>query len=254
MKFKYYILLLISFMIGISNVDASSIDYNLTIDNDLHFHENIIYKVNENELDKSGNYDFMTSVVNDKIYFDNDKSVFYTKTKTLTNGVYTVTLKNDYAPLFLTGSRIINECFSKINFEDNEDTLSAYLESPFYCSHRADTIKINITTNLAVNSSNADSINGNIYTWNIDDKNFNLRFSAGIPDLEEEPMENLEKDDNENAEIDESINENVDESINDSDKSHIPVGTFIIVGVAISILSVVIIIILKAKKHNLDQI
>lgn len=255
MKFKYYILLLISFMIGISNVGASSIDYNLTIDNNLHFHENIVYKVNENELDTSGNYDFMTSIVNDKIYFDNDKSVPYAKTKNITNGMYTVTLKNDYAPLFLTGSRIINECFSKINFKDNQDTLSAYLESPFYCLHRADSIKINITTDLSVNSSNADFVNGNVYTWNVNSKNFNLRFSAGIPELENDPMEDLNgygpENSNENESIDEETVENTDD--NNQEKS-ISIGTFIVIGAVISIISVIAIIILKAKKKKLNQI
>ena len=144
MKLKYLFLTLILLMIGISTVDAKSIEYNLTIDKDLYFHEANVYRVNESELDTSGNYDFMTSVVKDKIYFDNDNGVPYTKTKKKANGEYIVTLKNDYSPIFLTGSRILNECFSEFDFKDNEKSLSIKTTSPFYCYSRADSIVINI--------------------------------------------------------------------------------------------------------------
>lgn len=258
MKLKYLFLTLIFLIIGISTVDAKSIEYNLTIDKNLYFHEANIYKVNESELDTSGNYDFMTSVVKDKIYFDNNSSVFYTKTKKKVNGEYIVTLKNDYSPIFLTGSRILNECFSEFDFRDNEKSLSIETISPFYCYSRADSIVINIKTDLNVTSSNADSVNGNTYTWNSIDRNFNLRFSAEIPDIDTEPMEkgySVSEEDNEN----DNTQNNEDElapANDDNNETTSPFSGIIIavIFIILSITAIIIIIVLKQKKSNLNKI
>ena len=75
MKIKYIFISLICFMFGISFVNAKSIEYNLTIDKNLKFSENNIYTIKDSELDNSGNYDFMTSVVKEDIYFNTDTKV-----------------------------------------------------------------------------------------------------------------------------------------------------------------------------------
>ena len=247
MKLKYLFLALILLTIGISTADAKSIEYNLTIDKDLYFHEANIYKVNESELDTSGNYDFMTSVVKDKIYFDNDSSVLYTKSKKKVNGEYIVTLKNDYSPIFLTGSRILNECFSEFDFEDNEKALSIRTTSPFYCYSRANSIVINIKTDLKVTSSNADSVNGNTYTWNSIDRNFNLRFSAEIPDIDTEPLEegySITEEDSENN--NDNTQSNEDEQIINNDNAEETTSPFsgIVIAVIFIIVSIIAIIII----------
>ena len=59
-----------SLNLKITNVHASSIEYNLTIDDNMNFIENNIYKIKESEIVKTRNYDFMTSVVKDKIYYN----------------------------------------------------------------------------------------------------------------------------------------------------------------------------------------
>ena len=260
MKLKYLFLTLILLMIGIGTVDAKSIEYNLTIDKDLYFHEANVYRVNDSELDTSGNYDFMTSVVKDKIYFDNDNGVPYTKTKKKANGEYIVTLKNDYSPIFLTGSRILNECFSEFDFKDNEKSLSIKTTSPFYCYSRADSIVINIKTDLKVTSSNADSVNGNTYTWNSIDKNFTLRFAAEIPDIENAPMEKGYSDTGEVEDEDNDQNNtqnNEDEQTNnnnDETTSSISGIVIAVIFIIISIAAVIIFIILNQKKSNLNKI
>ena len=165
-------------MLATINTYASSIEYNLTIDDDMNFHENNIYTVKESELSKTGYYDFMTSVVKDKINFDEDRQVKYKKTSKKSNGVYTITLKNDYNPSFLAGSRIIKECFSKYDIVNDGAKISIKTTSPFYCSSRADSITINIKTNLAVLSNNAKEHNNNVYTWYPTDDSFNLYFGV----------------------------------------------------------------------------
>lgn len=257
MKLKYLFLTLMLFLIGIGTVNAKSIEYNLTIDEDLHFYEENIYKVKESELDKSGDYDFMTSIVNDKIYFDNDSSVPYTKTKKKVNGEYIVTLKNDYSSLFLTGSRILNECFSEFDFKDNKDDLSIKTSSPFYCYSRADSIVINIKTDLTVTSSNADSVNGNTYTWNSIDRNFTLRFSAEIPEIEEEPMDEVYDNSNITDDTDDqnANEEQTNDSDDENDESNQISGTIIAaLFVIASVIAIIVFIILKQKKSNLNKI
>lgn len=256
MKLKYYLFIVFIFMIGIVNVDASSIEYNLTIDEELKFYENIVYKVKKSELDTSGNYDFLTSVVNDKIYFDIDGEVLYTKAKKLVGDEYIITLKNDFYPLFFSSERIINECFSKFDFEDNKDKLSVSLESPFYCLHRADTIKVNIKTDLYVSDSNADVVNGKVYTWNVEDKEFDLRFSAQIPELESAPADEdyEEVDDGSAVDDNEQIDEANDDVIDEENDGSVGKVIGIIVLVIVLVGGIIAFIILKNKNNNLNKI
>lgn len=259
MKLKHLFLILTFLVIGINTVEAKSIEYNLTIDKDLTFHENNIYIVKESELDKSGNYDFMTSVVNDKIYFDNDSSVPYTKTKKKVNGEYMVTLKNNYSSIFLTGSRILNECFSKFDFRDNESSLSIKTTSPFYCSSRADSIVINIKTDLEVTSTNSNNKNGNTYTWNNIDDNFTLNFSARIPEIETTPMEegfeNPETTTENNDNItDDETNKEEQTSEEETQKKETNYMTVGIISAVVVLSIIIVILILKRKNSNLNKI
>ncbi len=255
MKLRYYILILTLLLFGISNVNASSINYNLTIDKNIYFHETIVYKVKKSELDTSGNYDFLTSVVNGPIYFDNNDSVKYTKTKRIANDEYIITLKNDFSSIFVTSERIINECFNTFDFSNNDGEISIELSSPFFCLKRADNIMVNITTDLNVLDSNADSINGNKYTWNVDSKDFNLSFSAKIPELETEPMDEIDEEIND-PQIDEDET-NINDTENNKEQkeknnSVLTIG-LTVVGI-IAIAGVIFVIILKIKKNKLNEI
>lgn len=253
-----YLLLLIVFFMCIPIVNASSIEYNLTIGSDLSFHENNIYRVNSNELDRSGNYDFMTSVVTDTIYFNDNTKVPYTKTRSLSNGVYTVNLKHDYTSSFLVDSRILNECFNTFDFNDNETSLSIRTSSPFYCHARADSITINIITDLEVVSENADSINGNVYTWTPENENFTLRFNAQIPAEETDPdaptdfvEEDDTNDDSTNTPEEESSNADASEEDNDSSTS---IVVIIIIVAVLIIAGIIAFVILRKKKEGLNKI
>ena len=259
MKLKYLILIITCCFIGTISVNASSITYNLNIDKNLEFKEDVVYKVKNSELDNSGNYDFLTSVVNDKIYFDNNKSVKYKKTKSYSNGVYTVHLKNDYSYLFLSGSRILNECFSSFDFDiDDEDYLYFNSSSPFYCTKRADTITVNVTTDLKVSSHNANTFSGKTYTWNKIDDSFTLRMNIvkAKNESSSEPLDEIITDENDSVESDTNYDENDGNSEStekeDIKKSISPIIILIILGGFF--IGLIIIIVLKTKSKNVNKL
>ena len=250
MKFKYLYLFIICSIIGISSASASSIEYNLTIDENMNFTENNIYKVKETELEKSNSYDFLTSVVKDSIYFNEDNKVKYTKSRKYSNGVYTVTLKNKYSPVFLTGSRIIQECFSKTNYDYTDDYISITTSSPFYCLHRADSIQINIKTSLNVISNNADSKSNNTYIWTPKDKDFELSFKVS------KKTESDSKDNSPGETGATGNTDTVDTSTKEEKTKKSPLSiiiTIVVLGIACIILLIVLKN-LKNKKDNLNQI
>ena len=163
MKYKYLFLLICTLILfSFSNVNASSINYNLKIDKNLHLYETIIYNVDKKDIKKGSDYNFLTSIVNDPIYFDLKEEIKYKKNKQKTSNGYLVTLKHDYSYLFLTKSRIVNECFVKKNIRNNIKYLSL-TASDFYCSHRADNIRVTINTDLNVLNTNSTSSEGNNY-------------------------------------------------------------------------------------------
>ena len=113
----------ISLLFITTSVNASSISYNLSIDNTLKFHEKNVYTISNSDIKTNGSYNFLTSVVNDNIYFDSNNEIPYTKTKTKTANGYVVTLTHDYSNLFFTSSRIAKECFGDVQLINNEDGL-----------------------------------------------------------------------------------------------------------------------------------
>ena len=55
MKIKYLFLLFVLFLgFSFTNVSASSINYNLQIDKDMFFHENIVYNVDSKDIKRDG--------------------------------------------------------------------------------------------------------------------------------------------------------------------------------------------------------
>ena len=257
MKIKVLFVAFFCFFVGIFSVNASSITYNLDIDKDLQFSENIIYKVKNSELDKSVNYDFLTSVVNDSIYFDNDKTVKYKKTKSYNNGMYTVNLRNKYSYVFLSNSRILKECFSTFDYDiSSEDSISFKGNSTFYCTHRANDIVVNITTPLKVSNQNATRVDGNTYTWTGIDDDFELRFGINTENSEssESPMDDIDKvDNNQNENGNGSQNQNQNQNNNVTEKEN-GVSPMTILIVVVSILFIIAIIALfsiaRSKRNN----
>ena len=198
MKIKYLFLIFAFFLFfSFSDVHATNINYNLQIDKDMYFHEKIVYDVDSKDIKRDGTYHFLTYIVDKPVYFDLNEEIKYKKSKTTTSTGYRVTLQHDYLYMFLSKSRIINECFTNKNINNTSRYVSVSF-SDFYCAHRADNIKVVINTSLDVITSNASSHNGNTYIWNNVSNNFSLNFKVQMPPLEEDPMDHIhddEKDD-----------------------------------------------------------
>ena len=169
------IIIFIVIVILSEKINASTITYNLEIDENMKFHEKIIYNVSETNKNKN-EYDFLTSVVNDDIYFDLNETIYYKKQQEEKGTLKTVTLTHNYSSLFLGKSRIIKECFADYDYDRTANSLKFSSSGTFFCSHRADEITINITTPLRVTKNNAEKHNGNTYTWENIDKEFELNF------------------------------------------------------------------------------
>lgn len=81
----------------------------------------------------------------------------------------------------LDKSTIINYCFKEFNIEDEEDYYRIHLGGKFYCLY-ADKINVNISSDYAVISSNANKTKDNTYTWILNDENdsIDITFSKNI--------------------------------------------------------------------------
>ena len=261
MKFRYLFLIFAMFFVFGASVNASKIDYNLRIDNNLHFYETITYDIDKKDVKNGNNYDFLTSVVNDTIYFDLKEEVPYKKTKKTTSNGYIVKLRNDYSSIFLPKSRILKECFTKFDF-DTEVNKIDFSASEFYCSHRADNIQVLIVTDLEVTHHNASVVNGNTYTWKNINKEFAMEFTAKVPSGvdEFEPLDenHAEHDDNSNN----SNNGSNDPNKNNNEKSKQTTekeSSFnwiivpIIVG-SIFLIVIVLFFVLQAKKRKANEL
>lgn len=247
MKFRYlFIIVSILLCFDTFNVNASNINYNLRIDKNLHFYETITYNIEQKDIKRDDNHNFLTSIVDDPVYFDLKEENRYKKSKTKTDKGYLVTLKHDYSYLFLPRSRIINECFVNKNYNNTKRELS-FEGSDFYCAHRADTIKVSINTDLDVSYSNASSSNNNAYVWNNISNNFSIKFRVRKPTIETEPMDDItETEQNEQTEKPISTKENNKKSVN---------GYVLVSIISLAFVIIVIgIIFLKRKKDKLDTL
>lgn len=231
--------------LSFTNANASSIDYNLTIDENMQFHEKITYNVEQKDITTDGSYNFLSSIVNDPVYFDLKKEVEYKKTKINTANGYMITLQHEYSYLFLSKSRILNECFTD-NQIDNTNEYISLDASDFYCSHRADNIKITINTDkkMKVIDSNATTTSNNMYIWSNITNDFSLSFKVQFPTVNSTPMDNVEEDTN---------NDNKDED-NQTEKSNNSSTVYTIIIASTAVFLLIGALILKRKNDKLNSI
>lgn len=173
-KYKFSTILLVIFFLSISNVSASSINYELKITNDKHFYETITYNIDDNAQNN-----YLISILNNNVYFDVNHTKLYKKTIGSSNGSHIVVLKNDYVGNNIKNSRILNECFDKFYYDEDNYRITYYASEPFKCIDRADKITISVVTDLNVIINTADEVIGNKYIWNNIDKDFSMDLSLG---------------------------------------------------------------------------
>lgn len=166
-KFKIIILFIILFLTGCTG----SGEYNLTIDKDK-VSENIKITVpNDNfQNDSLDGYPIELEFEED-YYALKDQKIFYnkkvedTKTDKIMYLDYTYNI-NDYEY-----SNFLNSCFEDLDYENTANYMTIDATNFLNCMN-GDEITINIKTDLKVLKNNADIINDNIYTWNINKNNF----------------------------------------------------------------------------------
>lgn len=154
-------LVFIIILLSTTRVSASSVNYELNIDDDRLFHETITYKIENNTTN-----DYLKSIISKPVYFDSDNTIRYTKKIVKRKDAIDVVLQYNYDVSLLNKSRIINECFDKPIVDVDKYHISFYANLPLKCSSVADDILIKITTNIDDLNQNADLVEDKTYIWN----------------------------------------------------------------------------------------
>jgi len=186
MKKKIIILILLLLL-----VTGCTTDYNLNIEPD-YITEEITATIPKSSIPsqrdaekkyKIENDDQITPFLTNPQYVFEDNDIIYNKTVKLDeSNNYIVNLNYKYNFNDYLKSKAYKECFqeSYINIEENK-TIPVVFKGKFYCLY-GDSININITSTRKVLGNNADYINGNTYTWvidnnNVDNTNIQILFS-----------------------------------------------------------------------------
>ncbi len=173
-KKLYFILTILGLLFYSNSVNASSINYELKIDENRIFHENVTYTIEDNT---SNNY--LLNILNNTIYFDVDNTISYKKSVINNGSIVIVSLRHDYDSNMIKKSKFLNECFKSFSYDENDYKMVYYAESPFKCLKHADNIDISVITDIPVLLDTADEINENKYVWNKIDKDFMMDLSLG---------------------------------------------------------------------------
>ncbi len=171
---KIFIFIITMLLISISSVDASSINYELKIDESRIFHETITYIIEDSTTN-----DHLLSVLNDTVYFDLDNTIPYQKTVVNKENTVIVSLKNDYTSNMIKKSKFLKECFKNFTYEEDNYKMIYYAESPFKCMNHADDFKITVISDLDSIINTADEVVGNSYIWTNINKDFMMDLSLG---------------------------------------------------------------------------
>ena len=184
MKKILFIIPLILFISGCSST------YNLEIGNDS-FKENINIKFDKAEIPTESTYgeieidDQITPFLEEKhSAFFSKKNKYYDKKVVYYDDHIDVNLSYNYKSNEFKDANSLNSCFENFIFDDQENYY-IHVYGEFYCLY-SDEININIKTDNKVIRSNAISVDGNIYTWKINNDNkqeidIEIEVSKGFP-------------------------------------------------------------------------
>lgn len=173
MKKKIIILIIL-----LLSVTGCTTDYNLNIEDD-YITENIFSTIPSSYVTKKSRIKEIETdnqvipfINNPQYVFNESDGITYNKTVKLDkSNNYIVNLYYKYIFNDFLKSRAYNNCFqeSYISKEEN-GTIPVVFKGKFYCLY-GDKVNINITSSKKVLGNNADVINGNTYTWIIDNNN-----------------------------------------------------------------------------------
>ena len=123
----------------------------------------------------------------DNFYRDNN-----VRTNQMYNTEYKYAIKNDSKELSLKNNLFINNIV-RDSIIVNDNNIILHLDNmPSGLLDEVDDLTININTELTVTSNNADTVDGNYYTWKIDKNNYKTK---ALSMYIERPQQEIKEDD-----------------------------------------------------------
>lgn len=165
------------FIVCILMLTGCDVEYNLTIDN-YSFDEKITLSLLKQDI----SFENMKDYLKNKIPISNERyeTRFYESSIDVHENSYD--LVYDYSHDFNSFKQgfFVNNCYTDISIDEEADEINISSGQDFKCLNPdnglvADNAKINIKTKLEVLDNNADSVNGDTYTWNIDRNNYETK-------------------------------------------------------------------------------
>lgn len=170
MKKKVLLFILCFFL-----VTGCDVKYDLTINNDS-YDETITLSF----LKSQNTYEDVSSYLEDKIpiSYNSSERLYYNSKIEEDDNYYNLVYNYKHNTNTFMQSYFVSNCYPNFNIESNDEQIILSSGQQFACfvgddGLSADSVEINITTKLKVLENNADEINGNTYTWNIDESNYN---------------------------------------------------------------------------------
>ena len=170
MKKKMLFLCLLCFFM----ITGCDVNYELAIDNDT-FKENITMTFSKLDIDDEG----IAVYKNNKtpISMNENEDKFYDVIVNELNDSYDLIYRYDHDLSSFKNSYFLANCYPDFDVQSNDKEITLYSGNRFMCFEgddglQADSVKINITTDLKVLENNADYVTGNTYTWTIDHNNY----------------------------------------------------------------------------------
>lgn len=169
MKNKIILLIVCLFLIT-----GCDIKYDLVIDNDS-FKENVTMSFLKSQTD----YNDVSIYLSNKTPISNNvgETRFYNAKIEESNAYYNLIYNYNHDVDTIRQSYFITNCYPNFNIQNSDDKIALSSGTGFRCINgddalQSDSVEINITTKLKVLDNNADIVNGNTYTWNIDKNNY----------------------------------------------------------------------------------
>lgn len=159
---KILFLIMICFLLT-----GCTVNYNLEIENNS-FKETITGSVLNSEIENDRNatdinmYNYLIN--SPQRVFKNNDNILYNKELNQLENLIDYEYSYNFSKDNFINSRILNECFEKFSFKEEDNKYYISVSGDFKCSYTNDTY-INITTEHKVNANNADSKKNNTYTW-----------------------------------------------------------------------------------------
>lgn len=184
MKIKKILILLFLIIM----ISGCQVNYNLTITSNSFNESSDIIPEDYDIYQNTNLNDFLKSFTNNKIspfYNDIDEinevsssDINPTHSYSFNNLDRGINIKYNYNQNDIVLSKMIKECFNEVNIQDNNQYIRINTSNECKAFKRyslLNNINIYIKTDLKVIYSNADSVNGNTYIWNIDKNNYNSK-------------------------------------------------------------------------------